>query len=141
MIRLHLKRSIVKFNKTRQMRCFPHELIESKKCWQRQSFQLEARIDMDPIRLLLCLTLGLFPRVLHYIAVPIASAPARRNHRRSFEYAIGHSWLGWYRITLELKSSGWPRLHFIEVSNWSREDTPTGKRKRQESQQRPLKRK
>ena len=75
---------------------------------------------MDPIRLLLSLSLGLFPRLLHLTAIPLATVP--RSHRSSElrDYAIGHDRLGWYRVTLEVRAIGWPTLRVIAVSAWSR---------------------
>ena len=77
---------------------------------------------MDPIRLLLSLVLGLFPQLLYLTAVPLAVVPRRnqRSRQQLCDYAIGHDWFGWYRVTLEIHAVGWPALRVIAVYPWSR---------------------
>jgi len=76
---------------------------------------------MDPIRLLLSLSLGLFPQLLHLAAIPLAVVPRNNRYSRELrEYAIGHDRLGWYRVTLEVRATGWPALRVVAVSAWSR---------------------
>jgi hypothetical protein len=75
---------------------------------------------MDPIRLLLSLILGMFPRLLHLTAIPLAVVPRINSRQQLRDYAIGHDWLGWYRITLEVRAVGWPTLRVIAVSDWCR---------------------
>ena len=74
---------------------------------------------MDPIRLLLCLILGLFPRLLHFAATPLAVVPRAGSRQQLRDYAIGHDWLGWYRVTLEIRATGWPALRVIAISDRS----------------------
>jgi hypothetical protein len=75
---------------------------------------------MDPIRLLLSFILGMFPRLLHLTAIPLAVVPRMNSRQQLRDYAIGHDWLGWYRVTLEVRAVGWPTLRVIAVSDWSR---------------------
>jgi len=75
---------------------------------------------MDPIRLLLSLILGLFPHLLHLTAIPLAVVPRSNSRQRLRDYAIGHDWLGWYRVTLEVRATGWPALRVVAISEWSR---------------------
>ena len=75
---------------------------------------------MDPIRLLLSLILGLFPCLLQMAAIPLAASPRLGSRQKLRDYAIGHDWLGWYRITLEMRATGWPTLRVIAISDWSR---------------------
>ena len=75
---------------------------------------------MDPIRLLLSLVLGLFPQLLHLTAIPLAMVPRAGSRQQLRDYAIGHDWLGWYRVTLEVRISSWPALRVVAISEWSR---------------------
>jgi hypothetical protein len=75
---------------------------------------------MDPIRLLLSLILGLFPRLLHFAAIPLATVSRINSRQQLRDYAIGHDFLGWYRVTLEVRHIGWPALRVIAISEWSR---------------------
>lgn len=75
---------------------------------------------MDPIRLLLSLILGLFPQLLYLTAIPLATVPRSGSRQGLRDYAIGHDWLGWYRVTLEVRVSSWPALRVVAISEWSR---------------------
>lgn len=75
---------------------------------------------MDPIRLMLCLILGLFPQLLHLTAIPLATVPRTGSRQQLRDYAIGHDWFGWYRVTLEVSVSSWPSLRVVAISQWSR---------------------
>ncbi len=75
---------------------------------------------MDPIRLLLSLAFGLFPQLLYLTAIPLATVPRLSSRQQLRDYAVGHDWLGWYRVTLEVRAVGWPTLRVIAVSDWSR---------------------
>ena len=84
------------------------------------------KTNMDPIRLLLCLVLGLFPQLLHLTAIPLATVPRAGSRQQLRDYAIGHHWLGWYRVTLEVRISGWPALRVVAISEWSRVQPGSG---------------
>ena len=75
---------------------------------------------MDPIRLLLSLILGLFPQLLHLTAIPLATVPRSGSRQQLRDYAIGHDWSGWYRVTLEVRAFSWPSLRVVAISQWSR---------------------
>ena len=76
---------------------------------------------MNPIHLLLSFVLGLFPQLLYLTAIPLAAVqPSRRSNQQRCDYAMGHDWFGWYRVTLEIRAFGWPTLRVIAVSSWSR---------------------
>lgn len=75
---------------------------------------------MDPIRLLLSFILGLFPQLLHLTAIPLATVPRAGSRQQLRDYAIGHDWLGWYRVTLEVRVASWPSLRVVAISEWSR---------------------
>jgi len=81
---------------------------------------LFGKTNMDPIRLLLSLVLGLFPQLLHLTAIPLATVPRSGSRQQLRDFAIGHDWLGWYRVTLEVRVSSWPSLRVVAISEWSR---------------------
>ena len=58
------------------------------------SFGPFGKTNMDPIRLLLSLVLGLFPQLLHLTAIPLAMVPRAGSRQQLRDYAIGHDWLG-----------------------------------------------
>jgi hypothetical protein len=108
--------------KTRQNTVHSVLSVENKKRWSSfpTRLALNGKTNMDPIRLLLTLILGLFPRILHHAAIPLATVLNSRSRQHFCDYALGHDRLGWYRVTLEVRPAGYPAFRVVEISQWSR---------------------
>jgi len=79
---------------------------------------------MDLIRYLLSLIIALFPQLLHHAAVPLATAPQSSSGNQIRQFAIGNSWFGWYRITLQFRPFQFPQFKLVDLTPWGDQPLP-----------------
>ena len=79
---------------------------------------------MNLIRYLLSLAIGLFPQLLHHAAVPLATSPQCSSRDQVRQFAIGNSWFGWYRITVEFRPYQFPQFKLVEMTRWGDQPLP-----------------
>lgn len=88
---------------------------------------------MDLIRYVLSLLFALFPQLLHHAAVPLATTPLSSSGEQIRQFAIGNSWLGWYRMTLLFRPYQFPQFKLVDLTRWG--DQPLPDRDRMDSNQ------
>ena len=79
---------------------------------------------MELIRILMSLIVGLFPRLFHQAAIPLATVPQNSSHGEIQQFALELQWFGWYRVTIEFRPTRFPQLKVIEVISWDDQPFP-----------------